>query len=278
MSLRKRALPRGWYPATAEECNREIDTFLHDFKQPEGPWHGGIVPHAGWYFSGKAAARTISTLAFSGRVDRVVLYGGHLPGTRDPVVYTEDWWETPLGPQIMDAQTASRLVSPGKGMAASRMFNDNTVEIQLPLIRRFFPDVPLIAVHAPSSVAAVRLAQNVTELLADQGLTAVHLGSADLTHYGPNYGFTPQGTGPAAVQWVKEENDRSLIDKALGMDVESLLDDARDKHNTCSAGPIAAVISSVAGLGVKKGTLLDYYTSYDIMPDSSFVGYAAIVY
>jgi MEMO1 family protein len=278
MTMRKRALPRGWYPGTADECNREIDGFLQGFTPPEGTWHGGIVPHAGWYFSGRAAAKVINTLASSARADRVVLYGGHLQGASDPVVYTEDWWETPLGPQPMDAQIASVLVSRNKAVAASRMFNDNTVEIQLPLIRRLLPDIPLLAVHAPSSMAATSLSLAVAECLEAKGLTAVYIGSADLTHYGPNYGFTPKGTGNAAVQWVKEENDRSLIDKAVAMDAEGLLSDSRGKHNTCSAGPIAAVITSVAKLGVKQGKLLDYYTSYDVMPDSSFVGYAAIVY
>ncbi len=278
MSMRKRALPRGWYPGTADECNREIDGYLQGFTPAEGTWHGGIVPHAGWYFSGRAAAKVISTLASSARADRVVLYGGHLQGASDPVMYTEDWWETPFGPQPMDGQTAGVLVSQRKAVAASRMFNDNTVEIQVPLIRRFFPDVPLIAVHAPSSMTAVNLALAVAEALAAKGLTAVYIGSADLTHYGPNYGFAPKGTGHAAVQWVKEENDRSLIDQALAMDSEGLLTDAGVKHNTCSPGPIAAVITSVARLGVKQGKLLDYYTSYDVMPDSSFVGYAAIVY
>ncbi len=278
MTMRKRALPRGWYPGTAEECNREINEFLQGFTPPEGKWHGGIVPHAGWYFSGRAAAKVISTLASSTHVDRVVLYGGHLQGASEPVVYTEDWWETPLGPQPMDAHIAAGLVSAHKGVAASRMFNDNTVEIQLPLIRRFFPNIPLIAMHAPSSMTAKTLAVAVEESLAAKGLTAVYIGSADLTHYGPNYGFVPKGTGHAAVQWVKEDNDRSLIDQALAMDADGLLADAPVKHNTCSAGPIAAVITSVAKLGVTQGKLLDYYTSYDVMPDASFVGYAAIVY
>jgi MEMO1 family protein len=278
MTMRKRALPRGWYPGTADECNKEISVFLQGFKPPEGTWRGAVVPHAGWYFSGKAAAKSISTLSSSGSVDRVVLYGGHLPATSDPIVYTEEWWETPLGPQPMDALIAASLVNQGRATAASRMFSDNTVEIQLPLIKRFFPEVPLVAVHAPSSMTAVGLAHVVGDVLASKGLTAAYIGSADLTHYGPNYGFVPKGVGQAAVQWVKEDNDRALIEKALAMDAENLLNDARTKHNTCSAGPIAAVIASVAKLGVKQGKLLDYYTSYDVMPDSSFVGYAAIVY
>jgi hypothetical protein len=31
-------------------------------------------------------------------------------------------------------------------------------------------------------------------------------------------------------------------------------------------------------MGAEKGMLLEYYTSYDIMPDDSFVGYAVIIY
>lgn len=278
MTMRKRALPRGWYPGTADECNKEIDVFLQGFTPPEGTWHGAVVPHAGWYFSGKAAAKAISTVAASGAVDRVVLYGGHLSGTSEPIVYTEEWWETPLSPQPMDARLAAQLVTGGKAVAASRMFSDNTVEILLPLIRRFFPDTPLLAVHAPSSMNAVSLAKAVSELLTAHGFTAAFIGSADLTHYGPNYGFAPKGVGKSAVRWVKEDNDHALVERALAMDAETLLSDARVKHNTCSAGPIAAVIASVAGLGVRQGTLLDYYTSYDVMPDASFVGYAAIVY
>lgn len=278
MSMRKRALPRGWYPGTADECNNEIAIFLEGFTPPQGAWHGAVVPHAGWYFSGKAAAKAISSLAASGTVDRLVLYGGHLPGTRDPIVYTEEWWETPLGPQPMDAVLAAHLVTQGKAVAASRMFSDNTVEIQLPLIKRFFPDTPLVAIHAPSSLSAVSLAHMMTELLASKGLSAAYIGSADLTHYGPNYGFAPKGVGEAAVRWVKEDNDRELVQNALAMHAESLLHDASIKHNTCSAGPIAAVIASVQSMGVTQGKLLDYYTSYDVMPDSSFVGYAAILY
>jgi MEMO1 family protein len=278
MTMRKRALPQGWYPARADECAREIESFLEGFTPPHGIWRGGVVPHAGWYFSGKAAARVIGSIAGNFHPDRIVIYGGHLQAGSQPVAYTEEWWETPLGPHPMDAQVASNLVSQGTAVAASRMFSDNTVEIQLPLVKHFFPNVPVVAIHAPASTAAVELGKTLAELLGKQGLTAAYIGSADLTHYGPNYGFSPKGTGPAAVQWVKEENDRTLIERAVVMDSETLIREARSMHNTCSVGPIASVIASMSTLGVTQGRLLEYYTSYDIMPDSSFVGYAAILY
>lgn len=278
MRTRPRMLPRGWYPGSAEECFREMNEFLKGFTPPEGSWAGGIAPHAGWYYSGRAAAKVFSALASGNPPDRIVVYGGHLQGSSNPIAYVEDYWETPLGALALDVAFVEDLVSEGAAQAAYRDFSDNTVEIQLPFVKHFFPDVPLIAVHAPASARAVRLGEVIEEMLRARGLTAAYLGSADLTHYGPNYGFVPHSTGAAAVKWVKEENDRSLIEKALAMDAPGLIRDARERQNTCSAGPIAAVIASMSKRGVLAGKLIDYYTSFDVSPGSSFVGYAAIVY
>lgn len=278
MSVRRRTLPPGWYPESADDCSMEIHSFLKGFTPPEGKWWGGIAPHAGWYFSGRAAARVMYAVSGAFQPDRVVIYGGHLPGGSRPVAYLDESWETPFGLLPMDSSLAGELVEAGEASAAAGSFSDNTVEVLLPFVRRFFPQSSVIAVHAPASTQAVRLGEAVADLLADKGLSAVFIGSADLTHYGPNYGFAPEGVGEAAVRWVKEMNDRSLIDKALAMDAGGLLQDARMKHNTCSPGPFASVMASVARRNVLSGTLLDYYTSYDIMPGSSFVGYAAILY
>ncbi|MGO9122917.1 MAG: AmmeMemoRadiSam system protein B [Desulfomonilaceae bacterium] len=278
MKVRSRSLPTGWYPDSAVECKREIDDFLRGFTPPEGSWIGGVVPHAGWYFSGKLAARVISVLSEARSPDRVVIYGGHLGGNSNPIVYTEDVWETPMGTQAMDSEIARELIAKGHALEPGLGFSDNTVEVQLPIIKRFFDGVPLIATHSPSSEKAVQFAAAVDELLKSRGLAAVFLGSSDLTHYGPNYGFTPHGTGASAVKWVKDENDHSLIRKAIAMDAQALLEDARAKRNTCSAGSIASVIESAVRNGAKAGRLLEYYTSYDIMPGSSFVGYAGIIF
>lgn len=278
MNIRNRFLPGGWYPGSAPECNLEINNFLEGFIPLDGSWIGGVIPHAGWYFSGQIAARVMSVLSAGSDPDRVVIYGGHLRGDADPIVYTEDAWETPMGAQSMDSEAARELIAKGQAAEPHRGFHDNTVEVQLPMIRRFFDNVPLIAVHSPSSEKAVQLAAAVDDFLKSRNLTAIFLGSADLTHYGPNYGFIPHGTGASAVKWVKNENDGSLIRKAIDMDALGLLEDARVKQNTCSAGPIASVMESAARNGVKAGRLLEYYTSHDIMPGASFVGYAGIIF
>jgi len=178
----------------------------------------------------------------------------------------------------MDRAVSEDLALRGEALRATSRFADNTVEVLLPFVKHFFPNTLIIAVHAPSSSRALRLGEAVDSLLQEKGLSAVYLGSADLTHYGPNYGFSPMGSGAKAVEWVKKDNDKSLIDKALAMDAQGLLEDASLRHNTCSAGPIASVVTSVSRRGAKQGSLIEYYTSYDIMPNSSFVGYAGIVF
>lgn len=278
MTMRRRVLPSGWYPSTAEGCVSDIRGFLAGFTPPAGTWRGGVAPHAGWYFSGRAAAKVVCTLAAGPKPDRVVLFGGHLRGNSRPIAYTEESWETPLGPLQLDSAFARELVSAGEAEAAAGSYADNTVEVELPMVAHFFPGIPVIAVHAPASDRAMHLGSVVAGMLEASSLSAVYLGSADLTHYGPNYGFSPQGTGAKAVEWVKQDNDRVLIDKALVMDATGLLEEARVRQNTCSAGPIAAVMAAVSRAGVTGGKLLDYYTSYDVMANSSFVGYAAIVY
>ena len=59
MGIRERMLPPGWYPSSASGCRTEIEQFVAGVAPlPAGVQVlGGIVPHAGWYFSGKAAAR-----------------------------------------------------------------------------------------------------------------------------------------------------------------------------------------------------------------------------
>lgn len=278
MTSRKRSLPRGWYPYTESQCREQIEIFLKDFTPLEGNWLGGIAPHAGWEFSGRGAAKVFRTVSSGSDPDCVVVYGGHLSSHDYPIIYTEHDWETPFGTVSMESTIVNDLLNSHVAQPTPHGFSDNTVEVLLPFVRYFFPSASIVAVHTPSSERAIRLGEVVADLIRAHEMNAVFIGSADLTHYGPNYGYAPVGTGASAVKWAKEENDKSIIEKALAMDGISVLEDARSRHNTCSAGPIASVIASASRFGVTGGRLVEYYSSYDIMPSSSFVGYAGIVY
>ena len=48
-------------------------------------------------------------------------------------------------------------------------------------------------------------------------------------------------------------------------------------QSACSAGGAVAAVTAAKQLGAAKAQLIDYYTSYDIMPGDSFVGYMGAV-
>jgi len=280
MSRRSRTLPRGWYPVDKKECQREIESFLEGWSTAVSlkVVRGGIVPHAGWYFSGMLAARVFHLLKSKSKADMIVLYGGHLGPEDPPRMVMENSWETPFGDMEMDTEFARSLMKRIEVKTEGPDSGDNTMEIQLPMIKYFFPDAKLLAIRSPSSLKSKSLGEEVARLAEERGISILAIGSTDLTHYGPNYGFLTKGIGPASVKWVKEENDKGFVDRAMKMDTVGLLKHALENDSACSAGAAASAISTCKALGAEKGILLDYYTSYDIMPDESFVGYAGIVY
>ena len=64
-NVRKAMFAGSWYPTGASECEGEINSFLEagkNINSPDRSLVGGIVPHAGWYFSGSIACNVISRL------------------------------------------------------------------------------------------------------------------------------------------------------------------------------------------------------------------------
>jgi AmmeMemoRadiSam system protein B len=281
MTRRQRILPRGWYPYEGKDCKRDIESYLEgwSFTQSQSvEGLGGIVPHAGWYFSGKLATRVFYSLKLKRKVDVVVLYGGHLPPEQLPLVVTEEKWETPFGDMEIHTEFVKSLMKRVDTKKESPQSGDNTMEVQLAMVKYFFPEAKLLALRSPSSLKAKELGEAVGEIAQKEGISILAVGSTDLTHYGPNYGFLSKGVGPKAVEWVRKENDKGFIDRALGMDIEGLLKHAEENDSACSAGAAASAMATCKALGAKKGLLLDYYTSYEIMPDDSFVGYGGILF
>jgi MEMO1 family protein len=281
LSKRKRVLPRGWYPFDGKDCRKEIESYVEGWVPlssiPEAGV-GGIVPHAGWFFSGKLAARVLSCLKSKSKIDVVVLYGGHMGPDELPRVISEEACETPLGDIEIHQNFLKKLLKRIEAKEEVASSGDNTIEVQLAMVKYFFPEAKLLALRPPFSRKAIELGKEVVRIATEEGISIVAIGSTDLTHYGPNYGFVPKGVGPASVEWVKNVNDKGLIDRAVKMDAEGLIDHALKNDSACSAGAAASVIATCGDLGARKGILLDYFNSYDIMCDDSFVGYAGIVY
>jgi MEMO1 family protein len=276
MRIRERVLPPGWYPGNAAEVRRTIEGYIAAESAPECRAVAGVAPHAGWAFSGRIALRVL--LNFRRPVETVAVVGGHLSPSAGVLAAFEEGYETPLGVLEADLELLEKISGSVSSPLREDRSPDNTVEVQLPLVKYLFPESRALALRAAPSEAAEELGRAIRKAADSLGRTVAVLGSTDLTHYGPNYGFSPAGRGERAVEWVKEVNDRGFIDKLLDLDGPGALRHAGEHQSACSAGAAVAAISFARASGVERGALVEYLTSYDIYPDDSFVGYAGIVY
>jgi AmmeMemoRadiSam system protein B len=283
MAIRKSDFAGSWYPGKESDCRQVIAEFSKAC--PPCPTTdktpvGGIVPHAGWYYSGKIACHVIKCLEEKSNPDTIVIFGRHLHPRSGNYIMKEGAWDTPLGEIEIDHELAAGLASEFSFTIEtdSHYEQDNTIELQLPFIKHFFPSARIVPLGVPPAVSSLKIGQRAAELSEALNRKIIVLGSTDLTHYGYNYGYVPKGTGEEAVQWVKDENDRKVIDLILKMDAKGVIDTSLKDSNACCSGAVASAITGAAWLGATKGEELYYFTSFDVRPDNSFVGYVGIVF
>ena len=269
-------LPPGWYPADREELLellREFELQAARFVEP-GRAHSVIVPHAGWTFSGRLAYATLRCLPSN--LECVAVVGGHLTAGDTPLAAEEEGFETPLG--VIGSAHELREALAARFTLVADHEADNSVEVQLPLLKYFLPDARVAYLRAPPDEQALQLAEALAEFSQRIGGRLAVVGSTDLTHYGAGFGFTTHGPADEAVEWVKQSNDRRVIDPLLRLDARAAIDAAARHRSACSMGAGACAAHYARLLGAGSGRLVGYYTSYDVMPGEVVVGYAGIAF
>ena len=284
MKVRKAMLAGSWYPESASECKREINNFLNDATtvspSSKNKLTGGIVPHAGWYFSGSIACNVINYLKKGDDPDVFVIFGMHLGPEHPCYIMKEGAWETPFGRIQIEKELAGELVKKFNFNVETPEYfiEDNTIELQLPFIKYLFGDVKIVPVGVPPVKKSLEIGKAAADISTKLGLNIKVIGSTDLTHYGLNYGFMPEGTGHSAVDWVRKVNDKKIIEIMLEMDPDKVISEALKHQNACCSGAAATAIAAAKQLGADHADAIVYATSYDKRPSDSFVGYAGIVF
>ena len=291
MQTRKPIVAGQFYPGQHDSCVEEIKECLVSValsKSLPETIVAGIVPHAGWTFSGSLAALVFSAIKQQHeKVHTFVIFGAaHGYFGQSPAVCDNYFWETPLGKVAVDKEFADWLVD--KKLAVSDSLaheGEHSIEVQVPFIQHLFPDAKILPILVPPRDSAVVLGTSVGDIISREERKKIAcIGSTDLTHYGPRYGFTPMGMGAEAFQWASRVNDRQFIDLALKLDSEGMLTNAAENCNACGAGAAAAAIAAAKKLGRTEGLLLAHTNSNEVMlqkmgtSSTDSVGYAAIVF
>ena len=291
MQARKPTVAGQFYPGQHDSCASAIHECLEAVNLSEPLPEtivAGIVPHAGWTFSGTLAALVFSAIKQQHeKVNTFVIFGAaHGYFGTSPAVSDKGLWTTPLGEIVIDEELADAILSTGQAVSdPSAHLCEHSIEVQVPFIQDLFAGAKIVPILVPPTEQAVALGTHVGEIIGQQeGKKIVCIGSTDLTHYGPRYGFAPMGTGKNALAWAKKVNDKKFIDLTLKLKPEELLASAVKDGNACGPGAAAATVAAAKKLGCKRGLLLGHTTSNEIMlqkmgtTSAEAVGYAGIVF
>jgi AmmeMemoRadiSam system protein B len=274
---------RQFYPG---DCRAQIEHFLKNYQVPKEPAKavGGIVPHAGWAFSGAVAAKVFKCISAKTDPDTFILLGAvHTWKPRGNSIYSRGSWSTPLGNVQIDEQVAEALIEVlGKDIieAPEAHEGEHSLEVQVPFIKHLCPEAKIVPIAIPPDENAHITGRKIGEAASGMGKKVVIVGTTDLTHYGDSYGFTPYGYGEEAKKRMRESDSR-IIELALRLESVAIRKEAQRNHNACGSGALAATVAAVKAIGAEKGYLLEYTTSHDVMPEGEFdmaVGYAGILY
>lgn len=275
-----------FYPADPQRNVAELERMLQAARAavPGDHFFAGLVPHAGWAYSGPVAAKTFAALAESGTPSTVVVLGAvHSWGVQRPSLQARGAWDTPLGAIEIDEDLAQEILRlGGKEVVDNPLAHseEHSIEVQLPFIKYLFPEARIVPLLVPPRENSPAIGEIVARAAAPRRQEVFLVGSSDLTHYGSHYGFAPRGTGPAALAWAKE-NDQRLLDEVVRMQAEAIVERALTDRSACGAGAIAATVAAARAFGATRGIILEHTTSHDVQPMGSptdFVGYAAVVF
>ena len=226
---------------------------------------GGISPHAGYMYSGSAAAHTYFNLFKEKTPDTVIIFGTDHVGYGRIALMKEGAWETPLGKINIDTDVSnailkqsSVILDDSSAFLRSPFSHEHNIEVQLPFIQycagnkevQFIP----IKVSTHDFNKLEQMAKGIAEAVKNLDKDIVFVASSDMTHK------EIRNSGPDLEKF--KQLDKAVMDAFLELDPEKTFKMAR-KTTVCGAQTITSLILTTKLLGGTKAEVLKYYTSHD---------------
>jgi hypothetical protein len=232
----------------------------------------GIVPHAGYAYSGPVAAWVYSRLD---NANFIILGPNHSGIGSKFAIMKSGIWKTPLGGVTIHEAVAEKLIKECKILEQDVLAHqyEHSIEVQLPFLQFRFEDnfkfVPICVLNEFADDTLLEscriIGKGIANVIKKEKENWCVIASSDFSHYVP--------------QEVAEKIDLSLIKSIIKLDEKEFFDKINEKNaSVCGFGPIAIAITFAKEMKVKKLKLLKYATSGNITEDfGSVVGYASII-
>lgn len=186
--VRPAAVAGQFYPESADELRAMVKELLQSCRtKTEDGLQALIVPHAGYVFSGRMAAKAYSAIPATVRYKRIFLLGpSHVAAFDGASVNTAaSYYKTPLGPVPVDTATAQALAD-YKGTFSyvpKAHGREHCLEVQLPFLQVEMDNVPPIVPIIIGTMDIDVLERIATELLPYFTPDNLFIISSDFSHY-----------------------------------------------------------------------------------------------
>lgn len=257
-----------FYPSGAAGLKKEIELLINKNK-PKSDIIACVLPHAGYMYSGKVAAETVSAIKIK---DRIILLGPNHTGYGAAFsLMSEGRWQTPLGEIKIDTDLAARILKQSSYLAADELahIHEHSLEVELPFLQYFkssFEIVPIILLSDEIAIL-VKIGRDIASAIKDSGEkeSIMLIASSDMTHYEPEEQAYKKDM--QAIEAILELNETKLMKRVKNLNI-----------SMCGYAPVITMLSAAKSLGAKSAKLIKYLTSAEVTGDkSSVVGYAGIV-
>ncbi|MEW6599845.1 MAG: AmmeMemoRadiSam system protein B [Nitrospirota bacterium] len=264
--IRRPAVAGQFYEASPERLTRQVNAYL-ETETPKERAIGIVSPHAGLMYSGRVAGAVYSRI----KMPRTfILLGPNHTGLGQPVsLMSSGVWHMPTGDIMIDEDLAGKLkkycdILVEDGLA-HRM--EHSLEVQLPFILRFSPDVSIVPVTMmPVSLDACRaVGEAIADAVKKTDYPVTIIASSDMSHY--------------VSDSEARKKDGRAIEKIKALDPAGLYQTIRGEDiSMCGVVPVTAMLFAARNLGASEAVLVKYMTSGETSGDYEYVvGYAGVI-
>ncbi|MDP6835696.1 MAG: AmmeMemoRadiSam system protein B [Candidatus Marinimicrobia bacterium] len=265
MVTRAAAVAGMFYPDNLDVLSRQIETYLSEVPEHDGPAPVGIiVPHAGYIYSGPVAASAYACLRGCSFHKVAVFAPSHFDAFEGLSIYSGDAMYTPLGEVEVAVEERERLCQEHGAISSDLGHgSEHALEVQLPFLQKVLePGWQLIPIvmGLQNRETAKQATAIIREYLQSQILVVI---SSDLSHYYP-YNTAKRIDGRFC-KMIESGNLDELWTASRKREVEA-----------CGFGSVFALLSVVKERDNIVIEILDYRNSGDTAGSKDqVVGYCA---
>ncbi|RMD81225.1 MAG: AmmeMemoRadiSam system protein B [Lentisphaerae bacterium] len=262
-----------FYPRTPETVSAMIQDLLPDNIQPVNNLRALIVPHAGWAYSGRTAARAYAQINPKNYRRIILLAPSHYVAINKLSLCPFDVLQTPIGDLTVDARLRDQLLKEGIASGSEAHALEHATEVHFPFLAWFCSDLPVLPILTGqmSQDDIARAARQLAPHWDQQTLVVV---SSDFTHYGNHFAYLPfpVSEAPKKIRAL----DYQAIRHILKLDAKAFTAFCRETGATiCGRVPIQILLQMTTN--ADTASLIAYTTSAEQTGDYSHsVSYAAI--